>query len=155
MKQFTLTLDKNYQRPIIELKEWNNFEALLDTGALFPIWTGSEKALKKVGGESLNKRVEFGGFGGKAHGILYRLKCITIGDLIFPEMPIIACSDLEDVPFQLILSATMFCNLLYEVDDKNHRLNITVPDDESVVRNLVIEDKNDRLHVLCNTEARC
>ena len=49
MKQFTLKLDKYYQRPIIELKDWHNFEALLDTGAFFPIWTANENILKKAG----------------------------------------------------------------------------------------------------------
>lgn len=51
MKQFTLKLDKNYQRPVIELKDWHNFEALLDTGAFFPIWTANENILQKAGGE--------------------------------------------------------------------------------------------------------
>lgn len=73
-----------------------------------------------------------------------------IGDLIFPNMSLIACSDLEKVPFQLILSATMFDNLLYEIDNKNHRLNITVPDDKSVIRNLRIKDTDGRLYVFCN-----
>ena len=38
--------------------------------------------------------------------------------------------DLE-VPFNMILSATMFQNLIYEIDDKNHKLNVTIPDEES------------------------
>lgn len=47
MKQFTLRMNKAYQRPIIELKTWYGLEALLDTGALFPIWTADEKNLTK------------------------------------------------------------------------------------------------------------
>lgn len=94
--------------------------------------------------------VMFKGFGGEAAGNLYRLNMFVIGELIFPNMSIIACSDLERVPFQLILSATMFDNLLYEIDNKHHRLNITVPDDEALVRNLRIRDTSGRLHVFCN-----
>ena len=71
---------------------------------------------------------------------------IVIGDLIFPNTHIIACKDLQDVPFQL-----MFQNLIYEIDDKNHRFNVTIPDDESNVRNLRIEDANGRLHLLCHS----
>jgi len=150
MKQFTLQLDKCYQRPIIELKTWYNFEALLDTGAFFPIWTANENILWKIGGTLEKENVSFKGFGGETKGNLYKLQIFTIGNLIFPNMSIIACSDLEKVPFQLILSATMFDNLLYEIDSKNHKLNISVPDDESVIRNLRIKDIDGGLHVFCN-----
>lgn len=80
-----------------------------------------------------------------------RPKSMLIGDLIFPNMHIIACNDLKNAPFQLILSATMFQNLIYEIDNKHHKLNVTIPDDESTVRNLRIKDSNGRLHVLCNS----
>jgi len=36
----------------------------------------------------------------------------------------------------------MFSGLIYEMDDKNHKLNVTIPDDESMVRNLVVRDWN-------------
>lgn len=45
----------------------------------------------------------------------------------------------------------MFHGLIYEIDDRNHKLNITIPDDENTVRNLKIEDANGRLHVLCTS----
>ncbi len=51
MKQFTLNINKKYQRPIAELKSWHNFEALLDTGAVFPIWTDEEDILSLIGGK--------------------------------------------------------------------------------------------------------
>lgn len=50
MKQFTLNLSKDMQRPIVILKNWNNFRALLDTGAYLPIWTDDEKLLADLGG---------------------------------------------------------------------------------------------------------
>ena len=37
------------------------------------------------------------------------------------------------------------------VDDKHHRLNITIPDDESLIRNLRVVDKEGNLHVLCSS----
>ena len=65
-------------------------------------------------------------------------------------MSIVANAEL-DTPFNLILSATMFQSLIYEVDDKNHRFNVTVPDGESTVRNLRIENSDGRIFVLCNS----
>lgn len=40
---------------------------------------------------------------------------------------------------------------MYEIDDKNHKLNVTIPDDESTIRNLKIEDSNGKLHILCHS----
>lgn len=63
----------------------------------------------------------------------------------------IACKDLKNVPFQLILSATMFRGLIYEIDDKNHKLNVTIPDDESMIRTLTIRDSKGKLHIMCES----
>ena len=151
MRRFMLNLNSRYQRPVIQLSSWHNFEALLDTGAVFPIWTDEEDILSLIGGKLVKKDISFGGFGGEAKGSLYRLQNVVVGELIFPDIYMIACKDLRDVPFQLILSATMFCGLIYEIDDKNHKLNITVPDGESIVRNLRIEDSAGRLHILAGS----
>lgn len=152
MKQFTLNLSKDMQRPVVILKNWNNFRALLDTGAYLPIWTDDEKLLADLGGVCKKTGVPFGGFGGKTKGNLYVLPSVSVGELIFPSMHIIACNDLRETPFQMILSATMFDGLIYEINTKTHKLNITVPNDESNVRNLRIEDANGHLHVLCSSD---
>lgn len=65
-------------------------------------------------------------------------------------MTIIANSEL-DVPFNMILSASMFQHLRYEVDDENHKFNVTIPDKESNVRNLVVETRDGKIFVLCNS----
>lgn len=151
MKQFILNINSRYQRPVIQLNSWHNFEALLDTGAFIPIWTADEKILNVLGGKCVKYNVAFGGFGGETSGNLYELESILIGSLVFPRMDIIACRDLKNVPFQMILSATMFSGLIYEIDDKNHKLNVTIPDDESMVRNLMVKDSKGKLHILCES----
>lgn len=147
MKQFTLNLDKKSQRPIVVLE---GILAMFDTGAYFPVWTDDEDILVSVLGAKLVKRgVEFGGFGGMTKGNLYQINNFTLGDLIYPNMYIVSCNDLN-VPFHMILSATMFCHLIYEIDDWNHKFNVTIPNGQSVVRRLVIEDYDGKLHVLCS-----
>ena len=146
MKQITLRLDATQQRPVVLLG--NGMRALLDTGAYIPVWLGDESIISEdLGGELIQKDFEFSGFGGKAKGNLYKMT-VQIGDLIYPNMTIIANNDLE-LPFHLILSATMFQRLRYEIDDGNHMLNITVPDTESVVRNLKVVSKGGETFVLC------
>ena len=147
MKQFTLRLDATQQRPVVLLK--NTLTALLDTGAYIPIWTDDEDILvSALGGKLIKKNVPFTGFGGTAYGNLYQIT-LEIGDLIFPNMHIVANSELN-TSYNLILSATMFDGLVYEIDTKTHRLNVSVPDEESLVRNLRVIDSNGSIHILCN-----
>ncbi|MBR1742580.1 MAG: hypothetical protein IJ733_12090 [Lachnospiraceae bacterium] len=52
---------------------------------------------------------------------------------------------------KLCPSATLFRNLIYEIDDFNHRFNVTIPDTQSTVRNLAIWDEKGNLHVACTS----
>ena len=149
MIEFTLDLYKNIQRPVIFLEEWHKFDAMLDTGALFPVWVEAENALARIGGECITRDVKFGGFGGEAVGNLYKLPYLKIGKIIFTNLPIIACK--VEAPCHMILSASMFSGLRYEIDDENHKLNVIVPDSQSHVRNLKIWDENGHLQVLCTS----
>ena len=148
MKQFTLSLNKNFQRPVVYLEKFFNLYAMLDTGSLFPVWIEEESILRKIGGIKVADNINFGGFGGSATGNLFKIPLFKIGDLLFPNMHIIAAR--LNMPFQMILSATMFRNLIYEIDTYNHKLNVTIPDTQSNVRNLVIYDKNGIMHVACS-----
>ena len=150
MKQFTLKLDPNAQRPVVHIPEFHNLDALLDTGSFLPVWCGEEKALQLYGGEKISDFAPFGGFGGMTMGKLYRLPIFTMGGLTYPGMNIILHEGFSLIT-PLILPATMFENLIYEINNKTHRLNITVPDDESSVRNLVIKNESGRLYVLCTS----
>ena len=101
--------------------------------------------MRELGGEVVVENVEFGGFGGKASGRLYKLPMLSVGLLTFPEFHIIA------LPCYMVMSATMFRHLIYEIDDHNYKFNVTVPDMESEVRNLIIWDSEGKLHVACNS----
>lgn len=148
MQQMTIDLDFEQQRPVVIMDK--GLTGMLDTGAYIPVWTSKEELLiKKFNAELIAENVEFTGFGGSAYGNLYKAT-FQVGKIIYPEMSIIANNDM-DVPFNMILSATMFQNLIYEIDDKNHKLNVTIPDDESMVRNLHLEDRDGNIVVLCNS----
>ena len=149
MKQFTLDLNENIQRPVARLADWHQFDVMLDTGALFPVWVDEEKALIKLGAECIKEKVTFGGFGGEAVGNLYKLPYFKIGELIFPGLPIISCK--VKAPCHMILSASMFSKLRYEIDDEHHKLNVVIPDTQTTVRNLTIWDENGHLQVLCSS----
>jgi len=150
MKQFVLPLIRGAQRPTAILKNFHRLIAMLDTGAVLPVWVEAEETLKAMGGVPIAFNQPFGGFGGTTTGTLYRIPIFRCGELIYPEFPIIAAQ--IDLPCQMLLSATMFSGLIYEVDDCNHKFNVTIPDHESHVRKLTIEDRNGNLHILCTGE---
>lgn len=144
--KLTFELDESSQRPIVILK--NGLTALVDTGALFPVWVASEEMLKLLGAEKVKDDVSFSGFGGKTYGTLYRLKDFNFDGLIYPSLHIVACDKLGEQPYYMILSATMFSGLMYEIDDANHIMNVYVPEGQSVNRKVEIVDRDGRVHVL-------
>ena len=149
MRQMTLELDSAYQRPVVTLDSFYGLDAMIDTGAVYPVWMNGEESLRKLGAAEVMDSIEFGGLGGMTKGALYEIPLFQLGDLIYPRMRIIAHRSSFPVP--ILLPATMFNDLIYEIDNKHHRLNITVPDDESISRNLTIKDENGHLRVFCSS----
>ena len=143
----TLKLYPEYQRPVVKLEQFHNLKAMIDTGAVYPVWMNGEERLQRLGAVKKKDSVPFGGLGGMTRGALYEIPTLQLGDLIYPRMSIIAHR--SNFPVPLLLPATMFNNLIYEINNKTHRLNITVPDNESISRNLVIKYENERLYVFC------
>lgn len=148
MKQYTLRLDNTRQRPIVLLK--NGLTALFDTGAYIPVWTDDEDILvSELGAELVKREVPLSGFGGSTCGNLYKVN-LDIGGILYPNMYIIANNEIN-ATFNLILSATMFEGLIYQIDTVNHVLNIDIPDRESNIRNLRVVNEDGRLYVLCDS----
>lgn len=142
-------LAKKYSRPVLILPD-TRILALLDTGAEFPVWVGSRNLLlyayKAI---KVKDNVSFRGFGGEACGTLYRIPTFCLGDLIYPNLNVVLLED-SNKPIQMILSATMFSNMTYSINDKDKYLNVLTQPNETNIRHLEIKDSNGRLHILCN-----
>lgn len=152
MLQFSLPLHKNEQRPTVYIEHFYSLDAMLDTGSMFPVWVANEDKLIALGGKLIATDKPFGGFGGMTTGNIYEISSFRFGQLIFPYFHIVTCP--RHLPCQLILPATMFRGLIYEVDNYNYMLNVTIPDQESSIRNLKIKDDNGRLYVLCTNDVK-
>lgn len=145
-----IILHKDRLRPVAILQNYHNMLALVDTGAVIPVWTGGYTALRyNFNIVKIKEGVVFTGFGSTAKGDLYRLSNFKLGDLYYPDLPVIVTDD-KNLKVQMILSASMFSRLSYEINDRDKYLRITVPEGESTVRHLEIKDSNGRLHILCN-----
>ena len=146
--QFTLPLRTVPRRPVVTLTDFFGWDAMLDTGALIPVWVIEERVLQKCGAKLIANNTTFTGFGGKASGNAYVIKNFKFGSLLYPDFHIVVSK--TNIPAQMILPATMFDGLIYEIDTHNHALNIEIPDTQSTVRNLILEQRNGRIVVLCN-----
>ena len=149
MTQMTLELNPAFQRPVINLANFYEIDAMIDTGAVYPVWMTGEERIKRIGAVKIRDSVPFGGLGGMTKGALYEIPAFQLGNLIYPNMGILVTR--SEFPVPVLLPATMFNDLIYEINNKTHRLNITVPDGESHIRNLTIKDENGHLHVFCSS----
>ena len=144
-----ISLNKNQSRPVFYILGSSNL-ALLDTGAEFPVWTGAKYTLiYQYKAVKVKVNVRFKGFGGVAVGDLYKVPIFKLGELIYPNLSVVLVEN-SNQHIQMILSASMFNKLIYEINDKYKYFKVTVPQEESNVRHLEVYDSNGRLHILCN-----
>lgn len=156
MRQITLDLNAESSRPILSLYV---FQALLDSGADIPVCCLPLNILKKQFHANLViKDCVFYSFGHEVHGDVYCLEMLWLGDLLYQNIHVFVVPESvfihngkQSPLFYFILSSSMFTGLIYEIDDQNHKLNITIPDNQSLVRNLVIRREGAHLAVLCGS----
>lgn len=120
--------------------------ALIDTGASLPVWVGSREILLLLGAKPSGDEGSFTGFGGSTKGIIYEIPAFNIGELTYPNMPIVLQDDftvkrvingrlVETKPiYNIVLSASLFYGMIYEVDTINSKFKITIPDNNMVRR---------------------
>ena len=126
-----------------------DLQPYLTQGRYIPVWTDDEDILlSELGAVLVRKDVPLSGFGGSTFGNLYKVN-LNISGILYPNMHIIANNEIN-ATFNLILSATMFAGLIYQIDTVNHMLNIEIPDWESNVRNLRVVDEDGKIFVLCS-----
>ena len=155
MKQMTLNLSEDSGKPLLLV---DGIGALVDTGADIPVCWLPLWLLKEIyDAEIVIKNVSFNSFGNDILGDVYRLNMLKVGEIIYPNMHIFVIPQRimegktrKPLKFYFILSASMFSGLIYEIDNVNHKFNVTIPDSQSLVRNVIIKEENGRVHVLCN-----
>ena len=151
MTQFTLKLVEDQDNPVIILDSFHNATALIDTGAKIPVWLEDEKDIQAAGGILKQSNIRIKGLSQKVStGNLYTLSNFQIGKIIYTKLDIVVLPD-KNTTYNILLSATMFRGMIYEIDDINHRFNVNVPDSDTV-RNLAAyyDKKKDKVYVYYN-----
>jgi len=143
MKEFSIPLKKDYQRPVIELY---NLPTLIDTGSVIPVFSIFPSTLEKYFEIELileNESIE--GFGGKERGTIYSIKNFEIGNLIFRDFEVFVPIR-PRVQFPFLLSATLFYGMEYTVDTINNNFVVRMKDEQKFEREFKIKELNGKLY---------
>ena len=110
-----------------------------------------EKDIQAAGGILKQSNIRIKGLSQKVStGNLYTLSNFQIGKIIYTKLDIVVLPD-KNTTYNILLSATMFRGMIYEIDDINHRFNVNAPDSDTV-RNLAAyyDKKKDKVYVYYN-----
>ena len=143
MKEFSIPLKKNYERPVIELY---NLDSLIDTGAVIPVFSIVPAVFKKYFNSKLILKDGFvGGIGGYERGSVYSIKNFKIGDLIFEDFEVFVPNK-PKIQFPFLLNATLFYGMSYEIDTINEKFTVRMKDEQSFKREFKIKELNGKLY---------
>lgn len=143
MKEFSIPMKKDYQRPVIELY---NLPTLIDTGSVIPVFSIFPTILEKYFEIKLileNETIE--GFGGAERGSVYSIKNFEIGDLIFKDFEVFVPKE-PRIKYPFLLSTTLFYGMEYTVDTINNNFIVRMKDDQNLERDFKIKSLRNKLY---------
>lgn len=143
MKEFSIPLKKDYQRPVIELYK---LPTLIDTGSVIPVFSIFPTTLEKYFEIKLvleNETIE--GFGGKEKGSVYSIKNFEVGELIFKDFEVFVPVR-PKIQFPFLLSATLFYGMDYDFDTINGNFIVRMKDEQNFERDFKIKQIKDKLY---------
>ena len=143
MKEFSIPLQKKYERPIIKLY---NLPTLIDTGAVIPVFSIVPAIFEKYFETKLIlKDGSISGFGGTERGSVYSIKNFKIGDLIFKDFEVFVPYE-PRLKFPFLLSATLFYGMEYTFDTVNGNFIVRMTDEQKLERDFKIKELRGKLY---------
>ena len=143
MKEFSIPMKKDYQRPVIELYK---LPTLIDTGSVIPVFSIFPAVFEKYFETKLileNETIE--GFGGKERGSVYSIKNFEVGELTFKDFEVFVPRE-PHVKFPFLLSATLFYGMEYTFDTINGNFIVRMKDEQNLEREFRIKDIHGKLY---------
>ena len=143
MKEFTLPLSWEYERPVIELY---NLPALIDTVAIIPVVSMFPSIFEKHFDAKIILQNGFiTGFGGIEKGSVYSISEFKIGEMIFNDFEVFVPEE-PKIKFPFLLSATLFYGMSYEFDTINKKFTVRMNDEQSLAREFKIKELRGQLY---------
>ena len=136
MKEFSIPLNPEYERPVINLY---NLPALIDTGAVVPIFSIYTELLEKYfKTKKILEDTSVGGIGGSANGSVYSIAEFKIGELIFENIEVFVPRK-PAIRFPISLSASLFRGMDFEFDRINEKFIVRMKDDQNLKRDFKLK----------------
>ena len=143
MKEFSIPLNPEYERPVINLY---NLPALIDTGAVVPIFSIYTELLEKYfKTKKILEDTSVGGIGGSANGSVYSIAEFKIGELIFENFEVFVPNE-PAIRFPISLSASLFHGMNFEFDRINEKFIVRMKDDQNLKRDFKLKKMNGRMY---------
>ena len=137
MKEFSIPLNPEYERPVINLY---NLPALIDTGAVVPIFSIYTELLEKYfKTKKILEDTSVGGIGGSANGSVYSIAEFKIGELIFENFEVFVPNE-PAIRFPISLSASLFHGMNFEFDRINGKFIVRMKDDQNLKRDFKLKE---------------
>ena len=143
MKEFSMSLLENYQRPVLH---FNDVDALIDTGAIIPMFSLPVKSIQSIfNGKLILDNAEIGGIGGDVKGQVFSIPHFNIGKLSFNNFEIFVPQK-PNIKYPILLSATLFYDTEYIIDTINNKFTVKIPDNQSWERDFKIKSLAGKLY---------
>ena len=143
MKEFSIPLKKNCERPIIELY---NLPTLIDTAAVIPVFSIDPDIIAKYFETKLIVNDGFiEGFGGYERGAVYSISEFKIGELTFKNLEVFVPHE-PRLKFPFLLSATLFYGMEYAFDTINGNFIVRMTDEQNFERDFKLKELRGKLY---------
>ena len=140
MKEFSIPLQKKFERPFIELYK---LPALIDTRSVIPVVSLYPAMIEKFFETKLILSDKF--VDGYEKGAVYSIPEFKIGELIFEDFEVFV-PDEPKFSFPFLLSATLFHGMNYEFDTINGKFIVRMTDEQSLKRDFKIKSFKNKLY---------
>lgn len=148
MRKISFSTDKNYTRPIITLY---GQQALFDSGADIPSCNDAELLISEFNAKEiiLPQKPSVHGVGSeKVFGRIFDVEMFEVKELMYPHLKFFV-PDEPGFKTTFLLSASMFYGLTCTIDFNCKSLEIVVPDDQQLVRNVIFKADGEKYFLVC------
>ena len=148
MRQFTLKTDTAYTRPHVDVH--GKLTALIDSGADIPMCSNAMLLMSEFNAFEIPipSSATVSGISGDVSGRVFELEYFQFGDLIYPHIHMFV-PDRPGFKAHFLISASMMTGLICETDYLNHKVTITIPDGQDVVRHAHFVSEGEHFVFVC------
>ena len=136
MKEFSIPLNSDYERPVIDLYR---LHALIDTCSVIPVFSIHRVLFEEYfDTKKIHDNVHVSGLDCISKGSIYSIAEFKIGELIFENFEVFVPNE-PAIRFPISLSASLFRGMDFEFDRINEKFIVRMKDDQNLKRDFKLK----------------